>query len=125
MASADLLEALESEGTQVRKVILDLSSSGPPVVQQGSQAPVPLDPNDPGQLQATQPQSNLDIDGIIKLFQTAKAPGEILCYAKDCSVPVWLDWMVKLSPKKFSGSVNMDVRGVFANLGPVAKRTIT
>jgi hypothetical protein len=63
-----------------------------------------------------------DMSDLLQLFKVAKSPSEIYAYASDVPVPVWLDWFVKLSPKKVEMKGQMDVRAVFANLGPAAKR---
>jgi len=65
-----------------------------------------------------------EVEDLLRLFKAAKRPAEIFAYASDCSVPVWLDWFVKLSPKKVNVSGKMDVRAVFANLGPAQKGVV-
>lgn len=63
----------------------------------------------------------LSVDNILSIFQSAKQPTEILSYAKDCSTPVWLDWIIKLTPKKINHSGQIDLRAAFINLGPPQK----
>ena len=63
-----------------------------------------------------------DMSDLLQLFKAAKSPSEVYAYASDVPVPVWLDWFVKLSPKKVEMKGQMDVRAVFANLGPAVKR---
>jgi hypothetical protein len=62
------------------------------------------------------------IEEIKDLFLAAKGSAEVYAYAADCSMPVWLDWMVKLSPKQMKVSGQLDHRAVFASLGPVKRK---
>jgi hypothetical protein len=61
------------------------------------------------------------LEDVSKLFKAAKSAAEIYSYAQDCSTPVWLDWLVKLSPKQVKMSGQMDIRAAFVNLGPPRK----
>lgn len=98
------------------RVAVDLSSLGPPVDQ--------LEVAKPSDLPAISPELEdkpLSVDNILSIFQSAKQPTEILSYAKDCSTPVWLDWIIKLTPKKINHSGQIDLRAAFVNLGPPKK----
>jgi hypothetical protein len=63
------------------------------------------------------------LEDVAKLFKAAKSAAEVYSYAQDCSTPVWLDWLVKLSPKQVKMSGQMDVRAAFVNLGPPRGKT--
>jgi len=108
-----LFEAIELEGLPatgsvpaVDTLSLTAGEAGASAVVTASGATIPALPDD------------LSIDSIVEIFKMAKEPAQILGYAKDCSVPVWLDWLVKLSPKQVKLGGQVDIRAVFANLGP-------
>lgn len=62
-----------------------------------------------------------NLEDIAKVFRAAMTPAKLLAYAQDCSTPVWLDWMIKLSPKQMKVSGQMDIRAAFLNLGPPSR----
>jgi hypothetical protein len=64
------------------------------------------------------PADPITLETALSIFQTAKTANEILAYANDCSTPVWLDWLIKLTPKQVNIKGQVDVRAAFLNLGP-------
>lgn len=63
----------------------------------------------------------LSVESVLQIFLNAKTESEIAGYASDCPVPVWLNWLIKLAPKRLDVDSRMDVRAIFATLGPVER----
>jgi hypothetical protein len=76
---------------------------------------VPLDMELPATLEG--------IDSIRHLWLSARSPSEVAVQAKTLPFGVWMDYAIKLSPKNVNVNAKIDMRAVFAKLGPVKKVT--
>ena len=68
------------------------------------------------------PQKLSTLEDIQNIWLSSRSPAEIAFQAQTMPFGVWMDYAIKLSPKKVDVKGQMDVRAVFANLGPAVKR---
>lgn len=81
-------------------------------------SPSAASPSTPSPIAELLKQPVRTLEDIAAVFRSAMTPAKLMAYAQDCPTPIWLDWMIKLSPKQIKLDGKVDIRAAFINLGP-------
>jgi hypothetical protein len=117
----EILDELEKvEGEAATLVVGEDLAPLPPVASVASPSPALPAPSPSASPSIAEllKQPVRTLEDIAAVFRSAMTPAKLMAYAQDCPTPIWLDWMIKLSPKQIKLDGKVDIRAAFINLGP-------
>lgn len=84
--------------------------------------PLPAPPAKCTSLKMQLPEKLSTLEDVRNIWLAARSPQEIALQAQTMPFGVWMDYMIKLTPKQLDVKGQIDMRAAFVNLGPPQKR---